>query len=209
MKDKLFEVRAGPGHLFEAGARIGVRSPRSRDKAILKLGPGAVVRSGSVLYLGSRIGKNLETGHNAVIREDSVIGDGFRIWNNSTIDYGCRIGDGVKIHCNCYVAQFTTLEDEVFLAPGATIANDLYPGEEFSARAMRGPHLEKSVQVGVNATILPYVRIGAGSIVGSGSVVTKDVPPGTVVAGNPARPIGKVETRRKAWRQRLLKQGAL
>lgn len=92
-----------------------------------------------MLYFGSRIGKDLETGHNAVIREDNIIGKGLRVWNNSTIDYGCRIGDGVKIHCNCYVAQFTTLEDGVFLAPGVTIANDLDPGEEFSAQAMRGP----------------------------------------------------------------------
>ena len=189
--------------VIEPGARVGVRSPRAKAGAKLKLGPGATVRSGTVIYAGSVIGPDLETGHNSVIREDSRIGKSLRIWNNSTIDYGCRIGDGVKIHSNCNVAQFTTLEDGVFLAPGVTIANDMYPGHEYSAIKMRGPHLEKGVQVGVNATILPYVRVGRGSVIGSGSVVTRDVAPGMVVVGNPARAIGKVSNRQAAWRKKI------
>jgi acetyltransferase-like isoleucine patch superfamily enzyme len=203
MKTQRAKADSGNQRVVEPGARVGVRSPRSKGPTDLKLGDGAVIRSGSVIYSDSVIGRDLETGHNVVIREENRIGDSLRVWNNSTIDYGCRIGDGVKIHCNCYVAQFTTLEDGVFLAPGVTIANDLYPGQEFSAKVMRGPHLGKNVQVGVNATILPYVRIGAGSVIGSGSVVTKDVPAGTVMAGNPARAIGKVKARETAWKKKV------
>ena len=152
----------------------------------LELGPGARLRSGTVLYDGSRIGPGLETGHGVVIREDNEIGAGVSVWSNTVVDYGCRIGDRVKIHANCYIAQFTVLEDDVFLAPGVTIANDLYPGDERSARLMAGPHIEAGAQIGVNVTILPFVRIGAGAIVGSGSVVTRDVPAGMVAYGNPA-----------------------
>ena len=67
-----------------------------------------------------------------IIREDCLIGDDVAIWSNTVVDYGCRIGDRVKIHSNCYVAQFTELEDDVFLAPGVTIANDLFPGNDDS-----------------------------------------------------------------------------
>lgn len=158
----------------------------------LVLGAGARLRSGTVLYDASRIGPDLETGHGVVVREDCEIGAHVRIWSNAVVDYGCRIGDRVKIHANCYVAQFTVLDDDAFLAPGVTIANDLYPGDERSAKLMTGPHIGAGAQIGVNVTILPYVRIGAGAMIGSGSVVTRDIPPGMVAYGNPAVPHRRV-----------------
>lgn len=165
--------------------RVGGRSSSGRS---LDLGPGARLRSGTVLYDDSRIGARLETGHSVVIREECQIGDDVSIWSNSVIDYGCRIGDRVKIHTGCYVAQFTVLADDVFLAPGVMIGNDLYPGNEESARLMEGPVIGAGAQIGVNVTILPYVRIGEGALIGAGSVVTRDIPDGMVAYGNPARP---------------------
>ena len=152
----------------------------------LILGAGAELRSGTVLYDGSAIGHRLQTGHGVVVREGCEIGDDVSIWSNSVIDYGCHIGDRVKIHCNCYVAQYTELEDDVFLAPGVTVANDLYPGDKRSAELMAGPRIGAGAQIGVNVTILPYVRIGAGALIGAGSVVTRDIPAGAVAFGNPA-----------------------
>lgn len=156
--------------------------------APLVLAPGARLRSGTTLYDGSVIGRGLQTGHNVVIREDCQLGEDVCIWSNSVVDYGCRIGARVKIHCNCYVAQFTQIADDAFLAPGVTIANDLYPGDARSAAVMRGPAIGPGAQIGVNVTILPYVRIGAGALIGAGSVVTRDIPPNTVAFGNPATP---------------------
>ncbi len=152
----------------------------------LALGPGARLRSGTTLYDGSVIGRGLQTGHGVVVREDCVIGDDVCVWSNTVIDYGCRIGNRVKIHCNCYVAQFSEIGDDAFLAPGVTTANDLYPGDARSAAMMGGPKIGPGAQLGVNVTILPHVRIGAGTIVGAGSVVTRDLPPGVVAFGNPA-----------------------
>jgi acetyltransferase-like isoleucine patch superfamily enzyme len=176
---------AAPQAEADEGVTVGYPAARGHNGP-LALGSGARLRSGTVLYDGSVIGPGLQTGHGVVIREGCVIGDGVAIWSNSVIDYGCRIGSRVKIHCNCYVAQFTELEDDVFLAPGVTIANDLYPGDRRSAELMAGPRIGAGAQIGVNATILPYVRIGAGALIGAGSVVTRDIPSGAVAFGNPA-----------------------
>jgi acetyltransferase-like isoleucine patch superfamily enzyme len=173
----------------QADHGVLVGYPVSRASAEpLVLGAGARLRSGTVLYDGSTIGRGLQTGHGVVIREACEVCDDVSVWTNSVIDYGCRIGDRVKIHCNCYVAQYSELEDDVFLAPGVMIANDLYPGDRRSAQLMAGPRIGAGAQIGVNVTILPFVRIGAGALIGAGSVVTRDIPAAVVAFGNPAVP---------------------
>jgi acetyltransferase-like isoleucine patch superfamily enzyme len=175
----------------DAGVIVGYPASRGHGSPLV-LGEGARLRSGTVLYDGTSIGKRLQAGHGVVVREGCTIGDDVSIWSNSVIDYGCRIGSRAKIHCNCYVAQYTELADDVFLAPGVTIANDLYPGDQRSAEIMAGPRIGAAAQIGVNVTILPYVRIGAGALIGAGAVVTRDIPDGVVAFGNPALPHGLV-----------------
>jgi acetyltransferase-like isoleucine patch superfamily enzyme len=177
---------------MDSGVVVGYR-PSRPSSAELLLGDDAHLRSGTVIYLGSRIGARFQTGHHVVIREECEIGDDVSVWSNSVVDYGCRIGNGVKIHANCYVAQYTDIGDEAFLAPGVTVANDLYPGDERSARVMSGPSIGAGAQIGVNVTLLPFVRVGAGALVGAGSVVTRDVPAGCLAFGNPARVRGDVD----------------
>ncbi len=177
----------GAGSALDDGVIMGYLSPRRGVDKILKVGDNATVRAGTIIYAGSSVGRGLETGHNVVIREQNKIGDDFSIWNNSVIDYGCVIGNQVKIHCNVYVAQFTIIEDDVFMAPGVTIANDIHPGCPDSRECMKGPTIKKGAQIGVNVTILPFITIGEGALVGSGAVVSRDVPSGSVVFGNPAR----------------------
>lgn len=186
-------IEIAPGARIDEGVLVGYKTGRRIAWRGVRIGANGVIRSGSVIYEGVEIGEAFETGHGVVVREENQLGDHVSVWNHSTIDYGCRIGSGVKIHCNCYVAQFTILEDEVFLAPGVTIANDIHPGCKFSAECMKGPTLRRGVRVGVNVTILPYVEIGAGSLIGSGSVVTRDVPPMSVAYGNPARVVRRVD----------------
>jgi acetyltransferase-like isoleucine patch superfamily enzyme len=159
-------VTLGDGHEADPNVFLGYLTGRSIEQSLPTIGAG------------------LQTGHNVVIREENTIGDNLNIWNNSTIDYGCTIGSGVKIHCNVYVAQYTILEDEVFLAPGVTIANDPHP---LCGQCLRGPTLKRRARIGVNVTLLPHITIGESALIGAGSVVTQDIPSYAVAYGNPAR----------------------
>jgi|SRR5579859_1434913 len=172
---------------------IGQRPRRSIRDLALRLGEGAVLGSGTIIYLGSTIGARLQTGHHTVIREQNTLGNDVSIWSNSVIDYGCQIGNHVKIHTNVYIAQFSVLEDEVFIAPGVSLANDIHPGCPMSGPCMRGPTIKKGAQLGVNVTVVPYVTIGEHALIGSGSVVTHDIPTRAVAYGNPARVMGTID----------------
>ncbi len=171
-------------------AVVGELPGRKIADLTLSIGPHAIIRSFSVIYAGSRIGAHLETGHGAVIREENRIGDDFSIWNNSTVDYGCVIGSRVRVHTGVYIAQFTVIEDDVFLAPGVMIANDRHP---ICRDCMQGPTIKRAARVGINATLLPEIVVGEAALVGAGAVVTRDVPARAVVVGNPARVIGTVD----------------
>ncbi len=173
---------------WDPGVVVGYGRGRPPSRGELTLGPGSQLRTGTVIYGGSRIGRRLETGHNVVIREENVIGDDVTVWSNTLIDYGCVIGDRVKVHANVYIPQFSVIEDDVFIAPGCTFANDTHPGCACSEyENMKGPTIRRGARIGVGVTMVPGVEIGAYALVGSGSVVTRDVPAGAVVAGSPAR----------------------
>jgi acetyltransferase-like isoleucine patch superfamily enzyme len=184
------EVRLGANGIIDPGVLLGYPSGRPGVSGVTTIGPSARIRAGSIVYAAVDIGEDFETGHNVIVREENRIGKHCVIWNNSTIDYGCVIGDRVKIHCNIYVAQFTTIEDDVFMAPGVTIANDPHP---ICSKCMQGPTIKRGARIGVNVTLLPLITIGENALVGAGSVVIHDVPPGMAVAGNPARVIGPVD----------------
>jgi acetyltransferase-like isoleucine patch superfamily enzyme len=183
-------VRIGQGSLIDDEVRLGGERVHGAPRPI-EIGKGARIRDGSTIDDGARIGDHFETGQNVFIGEDTVIGDGCHIGNNTIIEAGCTLGDRVRIQANCYVAAFTTIEDDVTIGPGVGLANDPHPGSEDHA-CMRGPTIERGAQIGMNATILPFVTIGQRSVVGAGSVVTRAVPPELVVAGNPARVLKSV-----------------
>lgn len=185
------EIRVGEGAQIDEDVILGYPSSRLNETKTGKviLGINAKLRSGSVIYQFVTIGSQFETGHGVIVREENEIGDSVSLWSHTIIDYGCRIGSRVKIHSQCYIAQFTVIEEDVFIAPGAIFANDKYP----QSSHLEGPQVKRGARIGVNVTILPGVVIGKEAMVGAGSVVTRNVPDGVVVAGNPAREMASVE----------------
>ena len=183
-------AHVGPDAVLDPGVIIGYPPGRPGTFGDVRIGRGARIRTGSVIYAGVTIGDDFETGHNVIVREDNRIGSHTTIWNNTTLDYGCVVGDRVRIHCNIYIAQFTILEDDVFLAPGVSIANDPHP---ICSKCMQGPTIRRGARIGVNVTLLPHITIGENALVAAGSVVTKDVPAGMLVAGAPARIVSTVD----------------
>jgi len=180
-------VKLGKGYKIDRNALLGYKPLRKIKEESLKIGLHSTFLNGSVVYLGSTIGKNLILAHNSVIREGNQIGDNVSIWCNSVVDYNCRIGNNVKIHCNVYIAQFTEIEDDVFIGPGTVTANDMHPGCKYSKKCLKGPLIKKGAKIGSNVTINPYVVIGENVLIGSGSVVTMDIPKNCVAYGNPAK----------------------
>lgn len=185
-------IRIGRNAKVDKGAIVGYKPLRKLKNIELRIGEKFLAMAGSIIYAGVTIGDGAMIGHNSVVREENTIGDNFCLWANSVVDYGCSIGNNVKIHSNVYVAQFTEIQDDVFIAPGAIIANDMHPKCRFSKKCMKGPYIKRGAIIGANATINPFVVIGKRAIIGAGSVVTKDIPDGKVAYGNPARVISDI-----------------
>lgn len=128
------------------------------------------------------------------------IGDESKIGAFAEIQKGARIGKRVKVSSHAFICEGVTIEDEVFIGHGVVFINDRYPQATTAEGALQTETdwqvvrtlVKRRASIGSNATILCGVTIGEGAIVGAGSVVTKDVPPYTIVAGNPARVIRQI-----------------
>ncbi len=153
----------------------------------LVFGAGVVVGPFVTVSAGSTFGAGLHVERGADIREDNVVGDDCSIGANSVLEPGNRIGSRVRIESGCYLRS-VTIEDDVFVGPNVTFTDDPHPaGCPRREECRAGATVRRLARIGAGSTILPGVEIGEDSLVGAGSVVVHDVPPGAVVAGNPAR----------------------
>jgi acetyltransferase-like isoleucine patch superfamily enzyme len=186
-------VQLGAAVELQAPCIVG-QPPRGRSAGELptEIGEGSVIRSFTVVYAGAVLGARVQTGHGALIREGNVVGDDTSIGTHAVLEGGCRIGRRVRIHSQCFL-ESVTVGDDVFIGPRVVFTDDPHPPCPKYVECGQGVVVEDGAKIGGGAVLLPGVRIGARALVGGGAVVSRDVPPGVVVAGNPARIIKKVD----------------
>lgn len=170
---------------IQPGCIIGMKY---RDGCLpLILGRGAVIRAGTIIYGDVRIGDHFQSGHSVMIREKTLIGAHVVVGTHTVIDGQVTIGDFVKIESNCYIPTHVTIGSRVFLGPNVTLANDRYPLKMRDHYVAEGPVLEDGVTLGAGVVVCPGVRVGRDVFAAAGAVITKDVPPETLVMGVPGR----------------------
>ena len=152
-----------------------------------------------------KIASNVELGENVVLQDfinlyGCRIGDNTKIGPFVEVQRNAMVGRNCKIQSHSFICEGVTIEDEVFVGHGVMFINDRYPRATTDVGVLQAESdwtvvhttVRKGASIGSNATILCGVTVGEGAIIGAGSVVTKDVPPRTVVAGNPAKVIRRI-----------------
>lgn len=160
---------------------------------VTKIGDNAVIRAGSYIYAGNRIGDNFQTGNKVNIREFNDIGENVSIGTHSIVEHHVKIDNNVRIHSQAFVPEYTELEEGCWVGPNVVITNARYPKHPDAKENLRGAKIGRNAKLGANVTVLPGIMVGENCLVGAGSVVTKDVLKNTIVAGNPAVLVRQVD----------------
>jgi acetyltransferase-like isoleucine patch superfamily enzyme len=152
------------------------------------VGEGTVISTGAIVFAGAEIGANCIVGDQSCIRERVVLADGCVLGRGSLIENDTRVGAGTRIQAEAYITAYSTLEEDVFIAPCVVTTNDNFMGRtERRKELLKGPTIRRGARVGGGAVLCPAVEVGEEAFVGAGAVVTGDVPARMVVVGSPAR----------------------
>jgi UDP-2-acetamido-3-amino-2,3-dideoxy-glucuronate N-acetyltransferase len=156
-------------------------------------GNGTFVHPTATVAATARIGAGTRIWINVQVRENAEIGEQCILSKDVYVDHAVRIGRGCKIQNGVSVYHGVTLGDDVFVGPHASFTNDRVP-RAFNAEWNVTPtRVLSGASIGANATIVCGVTIGEYAMVAAGAVVTRDVPPYTLVVGNPARAVARID----------------
>ena len=157
------------------------------------VGDGTVISTGASVFAGTTLGARVIVGDQSCVRERVTVADDVVIGRGALVENDTTIGARTRIQAEAYVTAYSTLEEDVFVAPCVVTTNDNFMGRtEQRLELMKGPTIRRGARVGGGAILCPGIEVGEEAFVGAGAVVTKDVPPRTVVVGNPARAIRDV-----------------
>lgn len=160
-------------------------SPRT-EPGPTTLEDGATVCAGAIVFAGARICSGAVVGDQAHVRERTTLGPGLLLGRGSALGSDVVTGSRVRIQTNVWLTSYTIVEDDVFVGPGVVTTNDDEMGRGRPAEELRAPVLRRGCRIGGGAVLTPGVEVGEGAFVAAGAVVTRDVPPGTLVMGVPA-----------------------
>lgn len=177
----------GPGVIIgeptiEAYREDGYKNPAT------SIGRDCIIRSGTVIYAGCKLGPGTTTGHYAFLRERTVCGEKCSFGTFFTSDGDVTVGDRSRFHYYSHICKKAKIGDDVWLFPQVLLLNDPHPP---CGKCMEGPTLKNRVIIGSGATVVPGVTLGEGAIVAACSLVTKDVPAGMLAMGSPASIVKK------------------
>ncbi len=192
-------VELGAGVRIQDAAVIGkalVLSRTSqaslRDPEPTVIDDGATIAAQAVVVAGAVIGNGAFIGDQAHVRERAVVGADSAVGRGSAIDNDVVLGERVRIQTGCYLTAFSRVEDDVFIGPGVFTFNDNAMGRHPKGAELAGAILRRACRIGGGALILPGIEIGEEAMVATGSVVTRDVSPRTLVMGSPAKLVREV-----------------
>jgi acetyltransferase-like isoleucine patch superfamily enzyme len=152
------------------------------------IGENALIRSHAIIYAGSTIGNNFQTGHRVTLREKTVFGTNCRVGTLSDIQGYCTFGNYCWLHSHVFIAQTTNVGNYVFIYPYVVFTDDPTP----PSNTCKGPTVGDYSQIAACSVLLPGVHIGKHCLIGAGSIVGKDVDDYQLVVGNPAKAIKDV-----------------
>ena len=131
----------------------------------------------------AKMGKNVKVWHFAYIGDDVVIGNNVKIGSLVHLDYGATVGDRTNIQGNAHISHLSRIGRNVFIGPSVTFTNDPYP----PSSRLAGITIGDNAIIGAGAILRAGITIGRDSVIAAGAVVTRNVPDGAVVIGNPAK----------------------
>jgi acetyltransferase-like isoleucine patch superfamily enzyme len=173
---------------------LGSRSTAARTELLPSVvADGVRILAGAIVFAGTRLGEGTIVGDQACVRERCDLAEEVVVGRGAFVENDVVVGARTKIQANAYVTAYSLLEEDVFIAPCVVTTNDNYMGRtEHRHEARKGPTIRRGARIGGGAVLLPGVEVGEEAFVGAGAVVLDDVPPRTVVVGNPARQIREV-----------------